>query len=342
MRSPSVDIIVPVWNSTFETRECLAAIRNHSPEARLIVVDNGSCRETELMLEEFSEPLDDAAIFIKSERNVGLIKAINIGLASSDSDYSVIVRPHVQVTSNWLGELIDTAKFGISIPQFLGNRTSNFSKQLIGVSRMETFSTSFSTMAIKKELRESVGIFDENLDGADWCLFDFVRRSNSHGFRVFVCSGSKVLQGPETVFGSETRLAEIANNSRQICLERWGVQKYYGVYFGKIIDFDSLTARMDTILKAARLGHRFTLFLHGKQYKTFLRTGWNLLHTSIEIKVLPALFPVRNLKKQLQMIGRSCPGITMVEGAYGVLKQITDNAVSFENVEQLLTRNPDN
>ncbi len=92
---PTVDIIVPVWNNPFETRACLAAILEYSPEARLIIINNGSSRETELMLEEFSEPLGEHALFITCERNIGLVPAINRGLASSDADFAVIVRPQV-------------------------------------------------------------------------------------------------------------------------------------------------------------------------------------------------------------------------------------------------------
>src|SRR5512136_108571 len=102
MPSPSVDIIVPVWNNPFETRACLAAILEHSPEARLIVVDNGSSRETELMLEEFSEPLAEQALFITTERNIGLVPAINRGLASSQADFAVVLQPRVMVGKGWL------------------------------------------------------------------------------------------------------------------------------------------------------------------------------------------------------------------------------------------------
>ena len=92
MNSPTIDILVPVWNNPFETRACLATILKHSTGIRLIIVDNGSSRETELMLEEFSESMGDQGLFIKSEKNVGLVAAINLGLARSDSDYTVIVR----------------------------------------------------------------------------------------------------------------------------------------------------------------------------------------------------------------------------------------------------------
>ena len=89
MPSPTVDIIVPVWDNPFETRACLASILQHAPEARLVIIDNCSSRQTQLMLEEIFEPLEDSGLFISSERNIGLVPAINRGLAASDSDYSV-------------------------------------------------------------------------------------------------------------------------------------------------------------------------------------------------------------------------------------------------------------
>ncbi len=58
MEKPAIDIIVPVWNRPIETRACLVNLVEHSPAARLILVNNGSDRETECLLEEFAESLD--------------------------------------------------------------------------------------------------------------------------------------------------------------------------------------------------------------------------------------------------------------------------------------------
>lgn len=80
MISPTIDILVPVWNNPFETRACLAAILAHSPGARLIIVDNGSSRETELMLEEFSESLGDQGLFIKSLKTSALLRLLILAL----------------------------------------------------------------------------------------------------------------------------------------------------------------------------------------------------------------------------------------------------------------------
>ena len=44
------------------------------------MVDNGSDRETEKMLQEFCEGLDDRALLLRNDVNQGLVKALNQGL----------------------------------------------------------------------------------------------------------------------------------------------------------------------------------------------------------------------------------------------------------------------
>jgi GT2 family glycosyltransferase len=173
MNSPAIDIIVPVWNNLFETRACLAAIREHSASARLIIVDNGSSRETELMLEEFSESLGDQGLFIKSERNIGLVAAINLGLARSDSMYAVIVRPTVTVQRGWLDLLVsaaETSGAALVSPLFKGVGAPVFPKLVSGCTVMEHCMISFETLLLRGEMHTKVGLFDENLDGNEWCL----------------------------------------------------------------------------------------------------------------------------------------------------------------------------
>lgn len=338
MRTPTVDIIIPVWNNPFETRNCLAAIREHSPEARLIVVDNASSRETELMLEEFSEPLDDAALFMKSEKNVGLVKSINMGLALSDSDFAVIVRPHVLVTSNWLDELIDAAKQGMSCPIYLDKNSIDTPRPVKGISRMETCAISFSVLALSRDMRNEIGVFDEDMDGGTWCLADYVKRAASHGYKTFVSSGSKVLAGKATVYGSDERIADITRASLTTFQKRWGARKHFAVYFGRVIDIEKLQKCVDILLDAARHGHRFTVLLHRKQNSIFVRSGWNFLHTSIELCTISALFSKRDLEKQLASLAIKYPEITVVEGAYGALKNLDVNAVSLDDVSMLLPK----
>jgi hypothetical protein len=318
MPSPSVDIIIPVWNNPFETRACLAAILEHSPEARLIIIDNGSSRETELMLEEYSEPLGEQALFITTERNIGLIPAINRGLASSDSDFAVVVRPQVIVGSGWLKALLDVAgmpQVGIVTPVFRGIGAPAHPRPGSGCSLMETFSLSFTTLLIRGELQKQLGGFDEELDGADWCLRDYIRRAESSGFHTCVTANPELVCGQETIFGSQERRKEQTRLSRDRYLARWGVARHYCLYFGPEADAGDLSATVDTIVTTARRGHRFTLLLHRRQFKEFQRRGWNGLHTAIAICKLPLFGVQRSFARQFAALQVADPDLIPVRGA---------------------------
>ncbi|MBC8019311.1 MAG: glycosyltransferase [Verrucomicrobia bacterium] len=335
MPSPSVDIIVPVWNNPFETRACLVAILTYSPAARLIIVDSGSSRETELMLEEFSEPLAEQALFITSERNIGLVPAINMGLASSDRDFAVIVRPHVIVGSGWLKALLDTAgmpQVGIVSPIFRGSGTPAIFRPLTGCTLMETFSLSFTTLLLRGELHTQVGEFDEDLDGGEWCLRDYIRRAEAKGYHTCVTARPELTCGQERVFGSRERRQEQARLSRDHYQSRWGAVQHYCLYFGPEASAGDLSDSVEIIVAGARRGHRFTLLLHRRQFREFRKRGWNRLHTGITISPLPLFGAGRSLARQIAVLQSADPDMILVRGAEGVRFPASDVAIPFNEM----------
>jgi len=339
MISPTVDIIVPVWNSPFETRACLAAILTHSPAARLIIVDNGSSRETELMLEEFSEPLGGRGLFIKTERNMGLIPAINMGLANSDSDYAVIVRPHVTVSAGWLKILLDVADTtGASIvsPLFKGTGAPHLPNLAPDCKLMESCTVSFAALLMRGEMRVLAGAFDERLDGGEWCLKEYVRRAASEGYRTFITSRLTLMCDIESVFGSSARRLEMSENSRSSYLAAWGVSRHYVVYFGKKVDTSSLSDAIEAILDGARQGHRFTLLLYHRQCSDFRRKGWNSLHTGIELSGISMLFPKRDLKRKLAILQARSPDLLAVRGSDDIHFPQPDTSIPLEELISVL------
>jgi hypothetical protein len=322
MSSPSVDIIVPVWNNPFETRACLAAILEHTPEAHLIIIDNGSNRETQLMLEEFSDPLGEQALFITSERNIGLVPAINRGLASSERDFAVILRPQVMVGRGWLKSLLDAAgmpQVGFVTPVFRGSGAPAVSRPGTGCALMETFSLSFTTLLVRGEMQKQLGMFDEGLDGAEWCLRDYIRRAETGGYRTCVTSQPELTCGQETIFGSQVRRQGQARLSRDIYLSRWGVARHYCIYFGPVADAADLSGTVEAIVAAARQGHRFTLLLHRRQARDFRRRGWNGLHTAIAICTLPIFGVQRSLARQIAALQAADPDLIPVRGDENVV-----------------------
>jgi len=312
MPHPSVDIIVPVWNNPVETRVCLAAVMKHSPEARLIIIDNGSNRQTQLMLEEFSEPLGDSALFISSERNLGLVAAVNMGLARSDSDYAVILRPHVVVTPGWLGGLLEAAQSGIASPCFSRNGAARKTMADRNGFILETCDLTFSALALSGEMRMLIGGFDEQMDGGEWCLKDYVRRAWTRGYRTCVTSRSTVACTSEPVLGSETRRRELYLASRARYLECWGADRHYAVYFGNGAEPGNLVDILETVLNGCRRGHRFTLLLHRHQMLFFHRMGWNRLHTAIESRSLSRFMPRSDLRRSIAALRASSPDLVLV------------------------------
>jgi len=335
MPSPSVDIIVPVWNNPFETRACLAAILEHSPEARLIIIANGSSRETELMLEEFSEPLGEHALFITSDRNIGLVPAINRGLASSDRDVAVIVRPHVMVGKGWLKPLLDAAglpRVGLVSPLFRGNCAPALSRPGPGCALMETFSLSFATLLIRGEMQKQLGLFDEGLNDAGWCLRDYIRRAETGGYHTCVTAHPELVCGQETIFGSQERHQEQARLSRDSYQARWGVARHYCLYFGPQTAAADLSGTVEAIVAAARRGHRFTLLLHRRQFKGFRQRGWNGLHTALVICRLPLLGVQRSLVRQIAALQAADPDLIPVQGAENAVFPGIAAAMSLDEV----------
>lgn len=331
MISPTIDILVPVWNNPFETRACLAAILAHSPGARLIVFDNGGSRETELMLEEFSEPLGEQGLFIKSERNIGLVAAINIGLARSDSDYTVIVRPHVSVQDGWLEALVSAAEAtgaGIVSPRFSGKEAPSLPNLAPGCTTMESCTVSFAALLVRAGMRKVVGAFDEHLDGNECCLREYVRRAASYGYRTCITGRLRLSCSAGQEFGSAQRRNEMVQISRSAYIARWGIAGHYCVYFGAEADAGSLDDAISAILDGARQGHRFTLLLHRRQYADFRQMGWNCLHTGIELQRLSLLFPLRDLQRKIAATRSVSPELVMVQGCSGVVFPGGDPAIS--------------
>ncbi|MFZ2950333.1 MAG: glycosyltransferase [Desulfuromonadaceae bacterium] len=339
MTSPTVDILVPVWNNPFETRACLAAILAHSPGVRLIVVDNGSSRETELMLEEFSESLGDQGLFIKSERNIGLVAAINMGLARSDSDYAVIVRPHVSVPDGWLEALVsaaETSGAGIVSPLFSGKEAPRLPNPVPGGTIMESCTVSFATLLVRAGMRMVVGVFDEHLDGNEYCLREYVRRAAAYGYRTCITGRLRMVCSAGQQFGSAQRRNDMVENSRSAYIATWGVARYYCIYFGAVADAGSLDDTVFAILDGARQGHLFTLLLHRRQYADFRKRGWNRLHTGIDLRRLSPLFPLRDLQRKITSMRSASPDIVMAQGCSGIDFPGGDPAISQEELLRAL------
>lgn len=93
------------------TKECRDSIIRHtSSPYRLIVIDNGSQRQTKEYLEELTRNNNILITLIRNETNLGYIKAVNQGLNASNGDYVCLLNNDTRVEDGWLEELINVAQ----------------------------------------------------------------------------------------------------------------------------------------------------------------------------------------------------------------------------------------
>jgi len=339
MTTPTVDIIIPVWNQPFETRACLVSILNTADSARLIIINNGCDRDTELLLEEFCEPLGTRVLYMTMERNIGFVPALNRGLARSDADWAMVVRSNGTVDGAWLQQLLNVTgseRAGIVSP--LCTTETPLPKRLAkaGCSRLETCRISFAGMLLSRAMRDEIGYFDEELDGSAWCLRDYQQRAAAHNYRTFFVPTALVHSGPPPVFGSEERRRERERLSQLTFLERWGAPQQFAVYFPQQTETDHLKNALTVILAAARRGHRFSLLLHHRQYQQASEQGYRCLHTGIELISLTRFGAGRDLRKWLQKLSAESPDLSIVKGVDGIPVPGYDGARQFNVIEVLL------
>lgn len=111
METIKASIIIPVFNQSAYTKECLAAIKkntNDFPEHEIIAVDNCSTDDTREILRALSEQLKNLRV-IELDHNQGFSSACNLGAQDARADYLVFLNNDTIPQPNWLSELIQVA-----------------------------------------------------------------------------------------------------------------------------------------------------------------------------------------------------------------------------------------
>ena len=113
-RTDLVDIIIPCWNNANFTIACLRSIKKYTENYRVILVDNGSTVKDRG--EVYYEILDEDIphLFIDLPKNIGFVKATNIGIAAAEGDV-VLLNNDTEVSEGWLEDLWGGLWFGHGI-----------------------------------------------------------------------------------------------------------------------------------------------------------------------------------------------------------------------------------
>ena len=96
-------VIILNWNGATMLRQYLPSVLAYTPDADIIVADNGSTDDSlEVLKNEFP-----SVKTIVLDRNYGFAEGYNRAIEQVDSDYVVLLNSDVEVTDNWLAPLLD-------------------------------------------------------------------------------------------------------------------------------------------------------------------------------------------------------------------------------------------
>jgi len=311
----NIDVVLPVWNRPNETRNCLVNLINHTPDARFIMLDCGSERETEKMLQEFADGLDDRALLMRDDSNVGFVRAANRGFERSEAPYIALVRNSTEVCAGWLEPLLSFAaahpEAGILVPR-------QSPEASVSLAPVEVTAASFAAMVLSRKLFLEVGGFDEGMDGGVWCLRDYTRRACSKGFFTFLVPGPAVSCQEEVPLGSERRREESLRHSMALYQERWGEEESYLVHVPKGVEPALLRTKLDWLLKGARHGNSYLVLLPAALHKAAVQEGFAHLHENVRLVALPRLSTEGGRRRLFQRIAAETPGMIPVAAVDGI------------------------
>jgi GT2 family glycosyltransferase len=336
-----IDIIVAVWNRPVETRNCLVNLIDHSPQARFILVDNGSDRETERILEEFAEILDRRALLLRNDTNLGYVRAVNRGLSRAEAPHIAIIRNTTIVTGGWLEPMLSLAakrcEAGIIVPRLIPGTTGKHARiGHHGAAPIEADHGSLAAMLLTKRMYDAIGGIEEDMDGGTWSLKDFSRRAFRAGFVTVRSEEGAVYFEDEILFGSTERREQAVQRSIAQYRKRWGDENSYCLHFPKGADMNILRKKLDILLRGARQGHIFTILTHPRLHKDLTHAGLHRLHEHIRFVRLPLIFEMKAINKALACVNKTDSTVLAVTGIDGIPFPVAAESVMFAELERMI------
>jgi O-antigen biosynthesis protein len=109
--NPLVSIIVPVFNQSHYTFNCLNSLKSiQSIRYEVIVVDDASTDDTQKVLRDIS-----GIKIIVNDNNSGFIRSCNRGAAEAQGEFICLLNNDTKVSPNWLKSLLETINNDLSI-----------------------------------------------------------------------------------------------------------------------------------------------------------------------------------------------------------------------------------
>ncbi|MBN2416648.1 glycosyltransferase family 2 protein [bacterium] len=124
MRAPVLSVIIVTYNSEAVIISCLDSLHASAPDAEVIIIDNHSTDATAARIEAYIRERPAAALtLIRSPRNCGFARAVNIGLTRAKGEAVMLLGPDVRLFPGTTGRLMrcltDDERVGIAAPRLI-------------------------------------------------------------------------------------------------------------------------------------------------------------------------------------------------------------------------------
>ena len=253
------DIIIPVWNLKHYTEQAVESIiKNTDYPYRLIIIDNGSEKETKEYLESLkNDKRLPGYILIRNEENQGYTIATNQGMEISDAPYVCLHNNDTIVCKSWLSEMVAVAEslkeIGIVNPNSnnLGTRKPWYmSLDKYAEKLMKEHKGRYIEMAtaigfcylIKREAINKIGILKVgyglgNFEDTEYCI-----RAFNNGYKSVFARGAYVWHAENASFDLVQEYEEMFKKNQAMFYQMFGkpgrllyvLTKKNEVYFDKL------------------------------------------------------------------------------------------------------------
>lgn len=276
----SIDIVIPAYNRWDLTSSCLAHLAAQTVQHRAIVVDNGSSDETSAAL---ARDWPDVSV-VRLEHNEPFTRAVNIGVASGEGMFVVLMNNDVDLRPDCVERLVAPLEADPSLGSVASVLLRPGEEQidsvgvasdvtLAGYPRLQGMAPDFAasprpvlcgpegtTAAYRRSAWEQVGGLDERI-AAYMEILDLAWRLRSAGWGTTVAPAAVGVHLGSATFGRRSaEQRRLAGFSRGYLLRR------YGVLRGRHACRALLTEALVVSLDAARSGDLAAL--NGR------RAGW--------------------------------------------------------------------
>ncbi|UCD54850.1 MAG: glycosyltransferase family 2 protein [Candidatus Omnitrophota bacterium] len=230
------DLILLSWNHLELTKPCVESIlKNTHIPSNLIIVDNGSNKETRDYLKTIKGNGTIDVEILYNERNEGFVGGMNKGMRHSSASFVCLLNNDIVVTDSWLSPMIglaenyedigivnpcsNTTHAGATSPEGLNEFMQNRPVQS-GFSEMGA-AVGFC-MLIKREVINKIGYLAEDLNRFSYEDTGYSLRAKMAGYRCVMAKGAYIFHHTEGTIGKIKGHKRIYKENQAKFEAKWG------------------------------------------------------------------------------------------------------------------------